>query len=442
LPRKSLIGLLVVLFVVQGFLSDRMFPAWKENYSAGNLGARGGLSPDQLLASLAGLRQMVAGILWVRSDTYFHEGQFDAILPIIRLVTWLNPRQIEVYATGAWHIGYNFTDEQNRSDRRYIPLALRLLEEGTEANPDTFRLFHETGWMYYHKVEDDYDKAVKWFEISTSKSDVMPALRTILSSAYQRAGQLDKAMDYMWKIQEEFAQAAEKSKDPFDYSNTLRDTAENNLDNFLVRMASRGVFAKKDGVYDQFRYDTQNPVDLAFTVKIQVLEPKVIRVSGTWGIPTTGARIRLVIRDSDYNLKWDPAPTLDFEFDRDKTYMQDSLYTQNGRFDRKIDMSRNPTMYPFKSENYIVEFYFSPRNAPPHIQDKIGWNGEGMTDKRFLEQRHGAKVLLARFEMNRDMFLKRGDYALGYIFRSPGYVDAPTQEESDVIIRRSLRGMN
>src|SRR5688500_17069704 len=134
------IGAIAALFMGQGLVSRAMFPTWVKDYSSHNVGVAPGLSIDQLLASVAGLREMVAGILWVQSDEYFHTGRFDAILPVIRLVTWLDPRQIEVYSTGAWHIGYNFTDEQNRSDRRYIPLALRLFEEGGQNNPSTHEL--------------------------------------------------------------------------------------------------------------------------------------------------------------------------------------------------------------------------------------------------------------------------------------------------------------
>lgn len=49
-------------------------------------------------------------------------------------------------------------------------------------------------------------------------------------------------------------------------------------------------------------------------------------------------------------------------------------------------MSKDPTMYPFsrKSQEYLIEFYYNPRSAPPHIQDKFGFLGEGMTDKNFL----------------------------------------------------------
>lgn len=414
-----------------------MFPTWVKNYSSHNIGVAPGLSIDQLLASVAGLREMVAGILWVQSDQLFHSGQFDAILPVIRLVTWLNPRQIEVYSTGAWHIGYNFTDEQNRSDRRYIPLALRLLQEGVQSNQNTYEMFHETGWMYYHKIDDNYPEAVAWFEKANEKSDILPALRSILAASYLRNGQLDEGLNHYWKLQQDAQKRYDKSKDHQDWNN--KDTQEKNVDNTIVRMAARGVFGKRDGVFDAYPYDTHNPIDLKFSAKVSVLEPKLIRVTGTWGIPTTGARVRMVIRDSDYNLLWEPAPSLDFERDKKKTYMLDPLYTQNGRFDRKIDMSRNPTMYPFKSDKFFIEFYFNPRSAPPHIQDRVGFSGEGMTDKNFLNttEREGTRILFARLEVTQDQMLRRGDGP--FFVATPGYKEIETKLDEDVIIRKSLR---
>ena len=436
MKKKGLLaGVIAALFIGQGLVSRAMFPTWMKDYSAGNIGVAPGLSIDQLLASIGGLREMVAGILWVESDEYFHTGQFDAILPVIRLVTWLDPRQIEVYSTGAWHIGYNFTDEQNRSDRRYIPLALRLLEEGVQNNQNTYELFYDTGYMYWHKIDDNYPMAVDWFKQALAKPDIdrIPAIKSILSSAYLRDGQIDAALEHYWKLQQDWQKAFDESGD-HQHRNS-RDTQEQNVDNTIIRMVSRGHFAKKDGVYDQFPYETRNPIDLNFTVKMTTVDPKVLQVDGTWGIPVTGARIRMTIRDADYQLKWMPAETLDYEIDKGKTHMQELLYTQNGRFRQKIDMSRNPTMYPFESDDVVVEFYFNPRSAPPHIQDRIGWNGEGMTDKEFLntEARPETRILLAEFRLKRDDIVSRG-----FSFSSPGYKETGNVTE-DVIIQRSIR---
>jgi hypothetical protein len=436
LKKKGwILGAIAALFIGQGLVSRAMFPTWVKDYSSHNVGVAPGLSIDQLLASVAGLREMVAGILWVESDEYFHTGQFDAILPVIRLVTWLDPRQIEVYSTGAWHIGYNFTDEQNRSDRRYIPLALRLLEEGVQNNPNTYELFYDTGYMYWHKIDDEYPLAVDWFKQAIAKPDIVkiPAIKSILASAYQRNGQIEEALDYYWQLQQEAQKSFDETQDREFWNR--KDTQERNVDNTIIRMASRGYFAKKDGVYNQYPYETQNPIDLKFTVKMTTVDPKVMSVTGTWGIPVTGARIRMTIRDADFDLQWKPAETLDYEIDKGRTYLQELLYTQNGRFSQKIDMSRNPTMYPFESENVVVEFYFNPRSAPAHIQDRIGWSGEGMTDARFLntDARPGTRVLLARFNLKRQDVLNRG-----FSFSSPGYVDTGSTGD-DVIIQRSLR---
>jgi len=77
----------------------------------------------------------------------FDSGNYDAILPIIRLVTILDPHQIDVYATGMWHIGYNFTDEEQRSGPSLIwPTALALGAEGFEAETrGLYELYFETG---------------------------------------------------------------------------------------------------------------------------------------------------------------------------------------------------------------------------------------------------------------------------------------------------------
>ena len=92
------------------------------------------LPGEYLLGAFSGFRQVIAGLLWVRSDSFFHQGNYDAILPLIRMITWLDPNWLDVYATGAWHMMYNFTDEDQRSDRRYLVPGLALLNEGIRNN--------------------------------------------------------------------------------------------------------------------------------------------------------------------------------------------------------------------------------------------------------------------------------------------------------------------
>src|SRR5688572_7220079 len=195
--KSILLAVILALFVAQGAIHTTLvYPRWKKDYSPNTGDFSGGtaLDPDQLLFALVGLREFIAGILWVRADSFFDTGNYDAILPIIRLVTWLDPKQIDVYATGMWHVGYNFTDEEQRSDRRYLPSALALGKEGARQNPKTYEMYFETGWMWYHKIDDDYGKAVDWFERAHAIPDILPARRNLLVNAYLRNGQADKAL--------------------------------------------------------------------------------------------------------------------------------------------------------------------------------------------------------------------------------------------------------
>lgn len=413
--RPVLLGALAAGLLGAGTVNAAMFPLWQKNY-APKTADYSGLSPDQLLFAFAGFRELIAGILWVRADSYFGEGNYDAILPIVRLVTLLDPHQIDVYATGMWHIGYNFTDEGSRSDRRYIPTALALGMEGAKNNDYTYEMFYEVGWMWFHKIDDFYGNAVKWMEEANTYDDMIPARRNILNNCYQRNGEVDKALEYAFGLLET---AEKKLKENNEFSSVQnRDTIEGNLDNLLVRMSQRGYLAK--GAPDRHLgfYDTDNPFDVGFSAKVTVVAPKVVLVQGTWRVQPVGTRIRFVLRDQDYptavpaGMQWDQGTEVNLTPPRERTYLQDQLFVRNQSFNRKIDMSRDLTMYPFVDDKYLLEFYYNPRSAAIHIQDKFGWSGEGMADKNFLNDkiRPGQRVIYTTLTLTRDQILRRGEW--------------------------------
>lgn len=416
--KAKLIALVVLLFAGQAALNfGYLRPFWRENYMPKQSGISTGLSPDQLLAAVAGFREMVAGILWVRADSFFDSGNYDAILPIIRLVTWLDPKQLDVFATGMWHIGYNFTDEEQRSDRRYIPSAIALGKEGARMNPQTYEMFFELGWIWYHKIDDNYGEAVRWFKEAATKPDMIAARKNLLSMAYQRDGQVDKALENYYQLLDLAEIEYKKSQQFGAFQN--RDTLENNIDTLLVRMSQRGYFGRKQGLTPPIKYDTDPPFDVGFSARVTVEDARVLRVEGTWGVQPVGTRVRLILRDADMpnaepgGMKWDQKDTVDLDPPRELTFMQEQLYVRNKRFDRRVDMSKDPTMYPFTKDKYVLEFYWNPRSAPPHIQDKFAWNGEGMTDPNFLntEIREGQRVIFTTLELTRDQLFRRGEWA-------------------------------
>ncbi len=445
-----LISVLALFFIGQAvFQAALVFPRWAKDYAPKKtMQGQSGLSPDQLLFALIGFRELIAGILWVRADSFFDTGNYDAILPIVRMVTILDPHQLDVYATGMWHIGYNFTDEEQRSDRRYIPSALALGKEGAENNPQTYEMYFETGWMWYHKIDDYYDNAVTWFKQSHEKADILPARKNILSVALQRAGKVDEARDLYSSL---YTRAAEAYKDSGEWTERQnRDTVENNLDTTLVRMVQRGYIAGQEG-RSLAPYDVSPPFDVGFSVKATVVDPRVIRFDGTWNVLPVGTRIRVVLKDADFSklkeenipastpagMQWDYSKSVMLDPPKTLTYMQDQLFVRNRAFGRKVDMSKDPTMYPFTSDRYVLEFYYNPRSAAPHIQDKFSWNGEGMTDKNFLntEIREGQRVIFARLYLTKDQILRRGEWQdKPPVVKTDNYKDISDAGTADVIL--------
>ncbi|MDI9638819.1 hypothetical protein QPK87_18530 [Kamptonema cortianum] len=441
LKRAPLFAAIAALVIAQGaMVRTTLFPLWEKNYAPQKGRDLRGLDPSQMLFALAGFREMVAGILWVRADTFFDEGNYDAILPIIRLVTILDPKQIDVYATGMWHIAYNFTDEESRSDRRYIPSALALGAEGAANNSNTYELFFETGWLWYHKIDDDYPQAVEWWEKAQQREDMQTARKNIQAVALLRAGRIEEAAEFY----EEKLEDANKvfAKDQSFSNRQNRDTLESNLDNLLVRMAQRGYFAQKGGYYNEWKYDTNPPYDVGFSAQVIVEDPRILRVEGTWNVQPVGTRIRIVLRDADNpygvpaGMVWDRRDKVDLDPEPDVTFMQDGLFVRNQSFFRRFDMSRDPTMYPFISDKYYIEFYYNPRSSPPHMQDRFGFSGEGITDKNFLntEIREGQRVIYARLEITRDQLLRQGEWASKTpVIATTNFVAGGDRQTDDVI---------
>jgi tetratricopeptide (TPR) repeat protein len=478
--NKSLYVVLAVIVLAQGVLHGGFLQKfWGKNYSPGKSGVSAELSPDQIILQLFGFREFLAGILWVRADGFFDQGNYDAVLPIIRLCTILDPKQIDVYATGMWHIGYNFTDEDQRSDRRYVPSALALGKEGARQNPNTYEMFFETGWMWYHKIDDDYHQAVRWFQEAGKRQDILPARRNLLTQAYFRNGQVSEALDLYYNLLE----AAEKrlKEDGQFGAHQQYATVENNLDTTLVRMVQRGWIAqhspegRAQNWYATGSYDTKPPFDVGFSAKATVLSDRVIRFEGTWNVLPIGTRVRVVLRDADYprakraELDWDMTDSVSLDPPRNLTYMQDQLFVRNRRFNRKVDMSKDPTMYPFLAKKYIIEFYYNPRSAPPHIQDKFGYSGEGFTDSKFrnLEARPSVKfvpvgkdekgnttewklepltglqqpVMYTSLEIDQDMVRRKGEWVdKTPVLKTANYREpAQGKEKEDIIMVPTLR---
>ena len=389
------------------FMQSRIDPQVKELHKDETdfAQASGDLNNEFLLLPLLGFREAAAGLLWVRCDEFFHSGDYDAILPLVRMITKLDPHADNVYVTGAWHLAYNFTDSSERSDRRYIAPSQALLDEGIRNNPAIPDIKFEKGWQNFDKIKD-YTTAAKAFQMaiagpkgdekSVSKdSDDYPyaaPLKTlhVLAHTYIRMGRIPDAIA-------EWDRALARSetelkKKPDDYSLKQMHSAEkHNREETLQRYYDRYTslphspnFKSANGqpdypfIYHQVK-GKPRPFDLAFKTHIDVVRPKVFKIGGQFN-GADGARVDLRVTDWDYKERPIGMTLNTFDVDSGQTILVDALSERKNKFEREIDMSKDPKMYSFTGEYYRITLSYNTRTSSPHLQDRYGWSGEGLTD--------------------------------------------------------------
>jgi tetratricopeptide (TPR) repeat protein len=401
---KVLLPSVAVLLGLAAVTQTQLDPTLRKMHEHDQQGvsAIGGLNNEFLLLPLLGFREAAAGLLWVRCDEFFHSGDYDAILPLVRVITILDPKADNVYITGAWHMSYNFTDSSERSDRRYINPSEHLLWEGVHNNMEIPDIKFELGWQNYDKIKD-YVAAEQAFKLAlatkpTPKGDDWPygaplKVWHILAHTYEKQGRIPEALA-AWQaaIDRSKADMAKLPKGKPDFSLMSMNHAEqHNYDETLQRFRDRYTTEHHDPKVNPSKYPAVSqpdggrtvpgPWDVAFHPKIDVTRSKVLKISGEFNA-ADGARVD--VRITDWNYKERPlnpdATIQSFEVDQSQTILVDSISVRKNHFEREMDMSKDPKMYSFSGDTYKIVLGYSPRITSPHLTDRFGWSGEGITD--------------------------------------------------------------
>jgi hypothetical protein len=382
-----------------------------------------------ILATFTGMRETVAGLLWVRCDEFFHQGNYEAIMPLVRLITWLDPHYMDVYKTGAWHLDFNICDSSERSDRRYIPPALALLAEGVKNNPETYDLPFELGFTHYNLKIRDFKKSVEWLKKASTLPDLNPetqqiyeryplVVKRMLAHEYEKFGDIQGAKTEWVKV---IADTKKLIKERPSDELTQRDLiiAQSNYDMLLWREAHR-------------KWDIVPTIDTNFQARWVKKKSKVMEISGTVNLISkadylalnplasaqersestrvrtdalkksedpnwaNGARVDIVLSDLDY--KPETLKEFSWNIPKDTTVMVDMVRTVNGKFETEVDLSKDPQMYSLKSKKYKLTITIDPRQCPDYMQDRIGWHGESITDKNCLDTKTIPGVRMLRKE--------------------------------------------
>ena len=128
------LSILAIIIISSGIILDKYSEMSFKNRNNTNTTDN---NPSALLDILGELRYTAAAILWLKTDYYQHEYEFqghdyrtnEPIMPLIRLVTILDPHFVQAYDFGAYHLAVNL--KKNKE-------SMKFLQEGITNNPEAF----------------------------------------------------------------------------------------------------------------------------------------------------------------------------------------------------------------------------------------------------------------------------------------------------------------
>ena len=169
------LSILAIIIISAGVKLDKYAQESFKNRNVDN-------SPSALVDILGELRYTVAALLWMKTDYYQHEYEFsgksfqtnEPIMPLIRLITILDPHFIQAYDFGAYHLAVNLKKKEE---------SIKFIKEGLDNNPEAFELNWEYGFLCY------YDKKY---------SEALPFLIKARKLRYQKTPVYEDWIKIMW----------------------------------------------------------------------------------------------------------------------------------------------------------------------------------------------------------------------------------------------------
>jgi tetratricopeptide (TPR) repeat protein len=149
-------------------------------------------------ALVLGFRKLVADMMWLRVDEYWHSGLASRMLPMMETVVALDPHFIEAYALGAWHLAYNITLTVFSAEEKmqYMDQAIGLLEKGIKNNPRSAKLFSELGFTIYFIKLKDWEKS-SYYIGEAIKHEHEPWMERLYALTLEKIGEEEEALAFI-----------------------------------------------------------------------------------------------------------------------------------------------------------------------------------------------------------------------------------------------------
>jgi tetratricopeptide (TPR) repeat protein len=166
------------------------------------------------LAALGGLRSLVSIYVTLHAHEAWQMNDWETVERDYRMVTTLEPGDIDNWIRGAWHLWANAAAsiEMNESipvalrekmEQEYIDKGIEFLRQGIRNNPETAKPWVELGFVLRSKKED-YCGAAKAYEEALKRQGAPEfAIRFVGYNLAQCPGHEREAYDYLRKLYDE-----------------------------------------------------------------------------------------------------------------------------------------------------------------------------------------------------------------------------------------------
>jgi tetratricopeptide (TPR) repeat protein len=144
-----------------------------------------------VIAALGGFRTVAADLLWLKVERVWDGGDWWQILPLLDVVTQLDPHFLLAWQVYGWHAAYNLhaAAELKSEKKQYLEKGIQIFERAVEANPNTWEMYFQLGWTLYDRAHENW-RAAEYFR----KADQFPDAPAYVTRMYFRC--FEHVMDF------------------------------------------------------------------------------------------------------------------------------------------------------------------------------------------------------------------------------------------------------
>jgi tetratricopeptide (TPR) repeat protein len=211
-------GLLLVWGLVKIPIEKKIDDTQKELRFGGRIpisqDIRDKIGQGAAIGLLAGFRGFISNLLFIQAHEHWEKQEWARMRNLLEVACTLQPRNIKFWELSAWHLAWNVSYAASinpneprdaarlRAQREWIRAGRELLERGVQANPDTWHLWFQLGYLISQKQEK-FAESAEYFKKAASFPEAPQYIRRLVGYDLRKAGKLQEAYEWwleMWKL--------------------------------------------------------------------------------------------------------------------------------------------------------------------------------------------------------------------------------------------------